>query len=219
MEDIDPTAHAEKYRISFIDAQEHAYYARYVEDGTEVRVIDHDGAEVRKLRWPGVLGVVPSPFESQLVGIAHGPGDDFEDQSENLPASWQDGPRYPWRLVLIDIDSGETRPIADLQPLGLAPGGRIRPEATGQPSADMAQLMLQVDVLELVVPGDAIFRVNTPGSCLFVREAPNESAPEFDCYADGVLLGARDTADEGDWVAVRTPDGHDGWASADFFQQ
>lgn len=67
-----------------------------------------------------------------------------------------------------------------------------------------------------------VTRVATGGDCLQVREAPSLTATRIGCYRDGVLLLERgETRIEGGvtWVAVTTPDGHDGWASAQFLER
>lgn len=63
-------------------------------------------------------------------------------------------------------------------------------------------------------------RVATGGDCLNVREQPSIGAASLACYRDGVLLGNffGDTteADDVTWLKVATPDGREGWASAEF---
>ena len=55
------------------------------------------------------------------------------------------------------------------------------------------------------------------GDCLNVRARPSAAAPVLGCYADGVFLQDRGESSEADgltWVAVSTPDGRPGYASA-----
>ena len=69
-----------------------------------------------------------------------------------------------------------------------------------------------------VMIGVIALRVATGGDCLNVREGPSTEAAAVRCYVDDVLLFERETAEtppEG-WVAVRTPDGREGFASAEF---
>jgi hypothetical protein len=61
-------------------------------------------------------------------------------------------------------------------------------------------------------------RVTGTGSCLNIRTDPSESAQALTCMADGVLL--RDTGQtNGEWVAVMTPGGTQGWASVAFLER
>lgn len=65
-------------------------------------------------------------------------------------------------------------------------------------------------------------RVANTGDCLNVREQPGTSAPVIACYHDGVLLRDRGESREADgatWLAVATPDGRPGWASAEFLER
>lgn len=67
-----------------------------------------------------------------------------------------------------------------------------------------------------------VARVATGTSCLNVRESPTAAATSLGCYRDGVLLFERgETRIEGatTWVAVTTPGGQAGWASAEFLQR
>ena len=59
------------------------------------------------------------------------------------------------------------------------------------------------------------------GSCLNVRERPELGAPQFACYAEGVLLreiGSRTGDDGREWLYVRTPSDREGWAAAEFLK-
>ena len=74
----------------------------------------------------------------------------------------------------------------------------------------------------LAVQQGPFARVVNTGDCLNVREQPGTSAPVVACYRDGVLLGDRGEAHEADgitWLAVTTPDGRPGWASAEFLER
>lgn len=63
-------------------------------------------------------------------------------------------------------------------------------------------------------------RVETGGTCLNVREEPSTDAESVRCYVDGVLLFEREVEEEVDgWLPVRTPDGREGWASAEFVER
>lgn len=67
-----------------------------------------------------------------------------------------------------------------------------------------------------------VARVATGTDCLNVREAPSAAATSLGCFRDGVLLfETGETRIEGGttWVAVTTPDGEDGWASAEFLER
>ncbi len=65
-------------------------------------------------------------------------------------------------------------------------------------------------------------RVNAGGDCLNVRESASTSAASLACYVDGVLLrdlGESREAGGATWLKVATPDGREGWASAEFLER
>jgi hypothetical protein len=66
-------------------------------------------------------------------------------------------------------------------------------------------------------------RVVSGSDCLNVREMPATAALSLGCFKDGVLLRVRSqaeqTAEGVTWVAVETPDGRAGWASAEFLER
>ncbi len=66
-------------------------------------------------------------------------------------------------------------------------------------------------------------RVKTGADCLNVREKPAKASLSLGCYKDGVLLRVRpqpEQAAEGvTWIAVETPEGRAGWASAEFLER
>lgn len=61
-------------------------------------------------------------------------------------------------------------------------------------------------------------RVVRGDDCLNVRTEPAAAADILGCFADGVLLPLREGAVAGSqaWLPVRTPDGRNGWAAAEF---
>jgi hypothetical protein len=64
-------------------------------------------------------------------------------------------------------------------------------------------------------------RVAGAGDCLNVRTTPGATAEVLGCYADGVLLGTNGetvTAEGRTWLSVRTPDGRNGVAAAEFLR-
>jgi hypothetical protein len=67
-------------------------------------------------------------------------------------------------------------------------------------------------------------RVSTGGDCLNVREVPGKSSvAALGCFRDGVLLRLRPEPEQPfdgtTWLAVATPDGRAGWASAEFLER
>lgn len=66
-----------------------------------------------------------------------------------------------------------------------------------------------------------VARVNTGGDCLNVRESASAVSASLGCYRDGVLLFERggSTVDGVAWVAIITPTGREGWASAEFLER
>ena len=103
-------------------------------------------------------------------------------------------------VVLIDLSSGVALPLPELK-TGLE--------------------QFQQPLVRGAVTG-RVARVRTGADCLHVRESPTGSATSLGCYRDGVLLFERgETRIEGGatWVAVTTPGGKDGWASAEFLQR
>ncbi|MCC7365384.1 MAG: helix-turn-helix transcriptional regulator [Dehalococcoidia bacterium] len=104
-------------------------------------------------------------------------------------------------VALIDLETGGVHPILELS-AGMT-GGNSHPFTMGATTGN---------VLEVTGAGD----------CLNVRDQASAGGAVLDCYADGVLLVDRDEqrADGGvTWLAVRTPDGRAGWASAEFLSQ
>jgi DNA-binding CsgD family transcriptional regulator len=65
-------------------------------------------------------------------------------------------------------------------------------------------------------------RVTTGSDCLNIREQPSPSGGPVSCYRDGVLLrDLGETTEAGGitWLKVATPDGREGWASAEFLER
>lgn len=54
------------------------------------------------------------------------------------------------------------------------------------------------------------------GTCLNVREEPDPDAPILDCLADGTVAATDDFL--GEWMHIRTDDGVEGWAHADYLR-
>jgi hypothetical protein len=75
----------------------------------------------------------------------------------------------------------------------------------------------------LAIASGTFARVTTGADCLNVREQPAKASPGLGCFKDGVLLRLRSqpeqSADGITWVAVETPDGRPGWASAEFLER
>jgi len=61
-------------------------------------------------------------------------------------------------------------------------------------------------------------RVVSGDDCLNVRAEPTAAGDILGCFADGVLLPLREGTAAGSqaWLPVRTPDGRNGWAAAEF---
>ena len=55
------------------------------------------------------------------------------------------------------------------------------------------------------------------GTCLNVREEPDPDAPILKCLADGTVAETDDPW-PGRWMHIRTDDGIEGWASADYLR-
>lgn len=142
-------------------------------------------------------------FTPQRVTTWNGPylaGNGLLLANVELPV--QPGSAAPFDVpaALIDLDSGRILPLRELDE-GLEPNQQ--PLVRGALVARVA-------------------RVVTGRDCLNVRETPSGSATSLGCYRDGVLLLERgETRIDGatTWVAVTTPDGHEGWASAQFLQR
>lgn len=142
-------------------------------------------------------------FTPQRVATWNGPylaGNGLLLANVELPI--QPGSAAPFDVpaALIDLDSGRILPLRELDE-GL--------DTYQQP-------LVRGTVLGRVA------RVVAGSDCLNVRETPSEAAASLGCYRDGVLLfDGGETRIEGatTWVAVTTPDGQDGWASAQFLQR
>jgi hypothetical protein len=89
--------------------------------------------------------------------------------------------------------------------------------ATAYPIAEFREHYIAI--IPILAYEGPFLRVNTPGDCLNIRTTVGTNAPVLECAADGVLLGDREDTWERDgvtWLAVRTPAGDIGWASAEF---
>ncbi|MGE5595278.1 MAG: LuxR C-terminal-related transcriptional regulator [Hyphomicrobiales bacterium] len=113
------------------------------------------------------------------------------------------GPRsvtgFDVETALIDIEHGTVTAIPEVA-AGMGIGGNTHPFTVG-------------------ATGGPVLRVTNAGDCLNVRAQPDTAAPVLSCYADNVLLRDRGDSREADgitWLAVATPDGREGWASAEF---
>ncbi|MBE0608980.1 MAG: hypothetical protein IH609_06350 [Dehalococcoidia bacterium] len=120
----------------------------------------------------------------------------------NVELPVQPGSAAPFDVpaALIDLSSGRVLPLRELDE-GL--GANQQPLVRGATVARVARVVAGTD-------------------CLNVRETPSEAAASLGCYRDGVLLfEGGETRIEGatTWVAVTTPDGRGGWASAEFLQR
>ncbi|MGE3075249.1 MAG: SH3 domain-containing protein [Dehalococcoidia bacterium] len=105
------------------------------------------------------------------------------------------GPGIP---AIIDFGTGVVTPIAEfVDQIGAKAGGPI-------------PLFVQLG-------GFAI--VKTGGDCLNIRETPALSGTILGCYADRVILAMGGAEPSGTWLPVLTPDGQQGWASAEFLEQ
>ncbi|TMC00578.1 MAG: SH3 domain-containing protein [Chloroflexi bacterium] len=106
--------------------------------------------------------------------------------------------------ALLDLASGEYRLLRDTF---------VRDQRPYQPYGRSLVDAVQVGRFARVV--------NT-GSCLQIRAEPSSSGEVLDCVADGVLLhdtGESRSGDSGTWIAVTTPSGNQGWASAAFLER
>lgn len=100
--------------------------------------------------------------------------------------------------ALLDVRTGVISPIAEFVPFVTAKAGGPVPFA---------------------VATGAFVQVTGAGDCLNVRAAPSMRGEKLGCFADRVLLGRREGQQEAEgrtWLAVRTPDGREGWAAAEF---
>ena len=137
-------------------------------------------------------------FTPQRVATWNGPyfaGDGLLLGNVEVPVPAGSARPFDVPAALIDLGTGRILPLRELA-AGL--------DANQQP-------LVRGTVLARVA------RVVTGSDCLNVRESPSASAASLGCYGDGVLLFERgETRIEGatTWVAVTTPEGKDGWASA-----
>jgi hypothetical protein len=121
------------------------------------------------------------------------------------------GPRVLASLEWVDPPSSRERlqgispALLDLDTATIAPIAEFRDRAVGA-----------VPILAAEGP---FLRVDTPGDCLNIRAAAGMDASVVACAAHGVLLVDRADSWERDgltWLAVQTPSGEAGWASAQF---
>ena len=121
------------------------------------------------------------------------------------------GPRVLASLEWVDPPSSRERlqgispALLDLDTATIAPIAEFRDRAVGA-----------VPILAAEGP---FLRVNAPGDCLNIRATAGMDAAVVACAAHGVLLVDRADSWERDgltWLAVQTPSGEAGWASAQF---
>jgi hypothetical protein len=142
----------------------------------------YDGSQlVDAYHWEGrELRAVAKLSDTLLLGNFYPPQSGFGE----FPA------------VLIDLASGEIRPLSDLSAA----------VTKGHP------FVLGASV-------GPVLRVATSGDCLNVRETASTTATSLGCFKDGVLLKDRGKTEQAggiSWQAVGTPDGREGWASSEF---
>jgi hypothetical protein len=100
--------------------------------------------------------------------------------------------------AMVDFESGLVTPIAEfVDQIGAKAGGPI-------------PLFVQRGGFAMVKTGD---------DCLNVRQTPAQDATVLGCYADRVILAMGGAEPSGTWLPVLTPDGRQGWASAEFLEQ
>lgn len=102
--------------------------------------------------------------------------------------------------VLVDLSTGNALPLREL---------------------DEGLSELQQPIARGAVLG-RLARVKTGGDCLNVRETPSAGAASLACYRDSVLLFERGELriEAGtSWLPVTTPDGREGWVSAEFVER
>ncbi|MBA4179458.1 MAG: hypothetical protein C0506_02620 [Anaerolinea sp.] len=139
----------------------------------------------------------PGPIDLVVFKRPFFAGADLLLTNVNLPAT--SGP-FDVPAALVDLKSGLVQPVRELS------GGLVdnqQPFVSG------------------VVPG-AVVRVATGGDCLNVRDEPSVTATSLGCFKDAVLLADRGQSTSVGaitWVAVSTPDGRPGWASAEFLER
>jgi hypothetical protein len=176
------------------------YYSYGVDNRPAIRAIDASGkllgswvAKLGDLSVEGVFSTGAAPGR-KLYGTAH--------SGEGTCGSngCQDGERlFRHEVVYIDLDAGTVQPFTELS-VGLA--GNLNPNAVHVTVARFA-------------------KVAGAGDCLNVRATPGPTSEVLGCFADGVLLGTNGeqvTAEGRTWLNVRTPDGRDGVAAAEFLR-
>jgi DNA-binding CsgD family transcriptional regulator len=110
-----------------------------------------------------------------------------------------------WLPVMLDLSTGEIRALVE--------GFTAAPLLCGRNHVLGAQL------------GPFLRAANT-GSCLNVREMPDQSAPIVECVADNVLLRQADPpssvppgVNTDGWLEVVSPSGNQGWASIQYLER
>ncbi len=97
-----------------------------------------------------------------------------------------------------------------------------RAEVHPMPSARATLDPRQFPSFMAALTAERIARVNIPGDCLNIRADASLTAAVISCPGHGALLRSTGEVREADgltWVAVKTPDGRDGWASALYLER
>jgi len=181
------------------DIDGEAFYSGYARQdfsmrgSTGIYLVQTDGDRAAAAyRWPHFsINGLEVIDDRWLIGNALYPDGEPDSQAP------QGESQTDYRPVLIDLESATVHSIAQLT--------RGRDSRWSYPAE--------------VAEGEAVLRVATDGSCLNVRAEPTTDAESLRCYVDGVLLLEREADAPEGWVAVTTPDGREGWASADYLER
>jgi DNA-binding CsgD family transcriptional regulator len=141
----------------------------------------------------GHLGISFAASPHLLLGVAE------RNSKSALRGSSRELGGVPRLPVVVDLDAATVSPIAGLSPRN--DFGFLE-----------SRLLLQGEFLE----------VGTGGDCLNVREEASVEAASLACYRDGVRLrdlGESTQSGGVSWLKVSTPDGREGWASAEFLER
>ncbi len=139
--------------------------------------------------------------------------------------AWLLGSTTPWLgwrnpivwppIVQIDGDPPDHSPmpaVVDFE------RGEVHPMPLARATLDPRQF----PVFMAALTAERIARVNIPGDCLNIRAGASLTAAVLSCPGHEALLRSTGEVREADgltWVAVKTPDGRDGWASALYLER
>ncbi len=182
--------------------------------------------------WHGIqwLGDDSGVLVSTILGERIAALDGAWRSSPGRPAPGDPSVHFEWGTavrdragnVLASAEFGPSPPTPDFLPLSWTGWGahgrelRIRLYGLGPTYLGDPHIPPLAPVIEVAPFGDGLLVEVAVGTCLNVREDYSLDAPVVTCLPDGTVAETDDYF--GDWMHIRTDDGVEGWAHADYLR-